>query len=75
MLIGIKTTVTPSEKIPTPSWSKNAPPLTEKATPFNCKNDSRGSQHFKIRVLTQKRTPPERVVFFLSDEEGYPCKV
>ena len=36
--------VTPSVKIPTPSRSKNDPPKS--------KNDPRGSQYFKIRVLT-----------------------
>ena len=51
---------------PKKSFSNFRPPLGLKTTPFadkapplNRKNDPRGSQHFKIRVLTQKRQPPK----------------
>ena len=51
VLIGIKTTVTPSAKIPTPSWAKNDPPC-KKRPPKGKKRAPRGSQRFKIMVFS-----------------------
>lgn len=49
----------PPRKIPTP--------LYRKATPLNRKNDPRGSQRFKIRVLTHKKyTTHPGGVFFMN---------
>ena len=39
-------------------------PFEEKSDPLNRKNDPRGSQHFKIRVITQKKALAFASAFF-----------